>query len=55
MDIDLHGKNLYQARIAVSSALKHATNADYAYVLYTDIKRHCNKRYDFRRIQTIPV
>jgi DNA-nicking Smr family endonuclease len=29
MDIDLHGKNLYQARIAVSSALKHATNADY--------------------------
>ncbi len=29
MDVDLHGKNLYQARIAVSSALKRATSADY--------------------------
>ncbi|MGI6690962.1 MAG: Smr/MutS family protein [Clostridiales bacterium] len=29
MDIDLHGKNLYQARIAVDSALKRATAADY--------------------------
>lgn len=29
MEIDLHGKNLYQARIAVSSALTRATAADY--------------------------
>ncbi len=29
MELDLHGKNLYQARIAVSSALMRATAADY--------------------------
>lgn len=29
MELDLHGKNLFQARIAVSSALTRATSADY--------------------------
>ncbi|MDO5022344.1 MAG: Smr/MutS family protein [Eubacteriales bacterium] len=29
MDVNLHGKNLYQARIAVRSALMRATAADY--------------------------
>ena len=29
MEIDLHGKNLFQTRIAVSSALTRATAADY--------------------------
>lgn len=29
MEIDLHGKNLYQARITLLSALKRATSADY--------------------------
>jgi len=29
MELDLHGKNLYQARTAVSSALMRATAADY--------------------------
>lgn len=29
MEIDLHGKNLYQARVMLMSALKKATAADY--------------------------
>ncbi len=29
MELDLHGKNLFQARIAVMSALSRATGADY--------------------------
>lgn len=29
MELDLHGKNLFQARIAVASALTRATAADY--------------------------
>ncbi|MGI6655048.1 MAG: Smr/MutS family protein [Christensenellales bacterium] len=29
MELDLHGKNLFQARIAVQSALTRATSADY--------------------------
>ncbi len=29
MELDLHGKNLFQARIAVQSALARATSADY--------------------------
>lgn len=29
MELDLHGKNLYQARVALSSALKKARGADY--------------------------
>ncbi|HPY95449.1 MAG TPA: Smr/MutS family protein [Clostridia bacterium] len=29
MELDLHGKNLQQARIAVASALARATAADY--------------------------
>ena len=29
MELDLHGKNLFQARIAVMSALARATAADY--------------------------
>lgn len=29
MELDLHGKNLFQARIAVQSALTRATGADY--------------------------
>ncbi len=29
MELDLHGKTLQQARIAVMSALKRATSADY--------------------------
>ena len=29
MEINTHGKNVFQARIAVQSALKRATNADY--------------------------
>lgn len=29
MELDLHGKNLFQARIAVASALTRATSADY--------------------------
>lgn len=29
MELDLHGKNLFQARIAVMSALSRATSADY--------------------------
>ena len=29
MELDLHGKNLFQARMAVASALMRATAADY--------------------------
>ena len=29
MELDLHGKNLFQARVAVASALTRATSADY--------------------------
>jgi len=29
MELDLHGKNLHQARVALSSALARATAADY--------------------------
>ena len=29
MEIDLHGMNLYQARIALAGAFKRATSADY--------------------------
>lgn len=29
MEIDLHGKNLYQARVLLMSTLKKATPADY--------------------------
>lgn len=29
MELDLHGKNLFQARIAIQSALTRATSADY--------------------------
>lgn len=29
MELDLHGKNLYQARVAVDAALRRATSADY--------------------------
>ena len=29
MEVNLHGKNLFQARIAVMAALKNATSADY--------------------------
>ena len=29
MDIDLHGKNVYQARITLTAALKRASNAQY--------------------------
>ncbi len=29
MEVNLHGKNLYQARIALRSALTSATGADY--------------------------
>ena len=29
MDVDLHGMNLYQARIALAGAFKRATAADY--------------------------
>lgn len=29
MELDLHGKNLFQARVALRSALARATSADY--------------------------
>lgn len=33
MEIDLHGMNLYQARIAMASAMKQVTKADYRMVV----------------------
>lgn len=33
MELDLHGKNLFQARIAVASALTRASAADYRLIV----------------------
>jgi DNA-nicking Smr family endonuclease len=33
MEVDLHGMNLYQARIAMASAMKKVTRADYRMVV----------------------